>query len=66
MPRDERKRQKALMKHRSSFMLAAMLKAHQQDLIPSSPNAILRPARNYPLIGGDPLNDDDEDDIGIF
>jgi hypothetical protein len=49
MPRDERKRQKALMKQRSKQKVAAQHKAQQQVLAPSSPKAILRHARNYPL-----------------
>jgi hypothetical protein len=49
MPRDERKRQKALMKQRSKQKATAQHKAQQQALTPSSPKAILRNARNYPL-----------------
>ncbi|HXX78263.1 MAG TPA: hypothetical protein VEI53_07220 [Ktedonobacteraceae bacterium] len=49
MPRDERKRQKALMKQRSKHKAAAQHKAHQQTLTLSSPKAILRQARSYPL-----------------
>jgi len=49
MPRDERKRQKALMKQRSKQKVAAQHKAQQQALAPSSPKAILRHARSYPL-----------------
>ena len=49
MPRDERKRQKALMKQRSKQKATSQHKAHQQALIPSSPQAILRRARTYPL-----------------
>jgi hypothetical protein len=49
MPRDERKRQKTLMKQRSKQKAAAQHKAQQQTLTPSSPKAILRHARNYPL-----------------
>jgi len=49
MPRDERKRQKALMKQRSKHKAAAQYKAQQQALTPSSSKAILRHARNYPL-----------------
>ncbi len=40
MPRDERKRQKALMKQRSKQKAAAQHKAQQQALTPSSPQAI--------------------------
>jgi len=49
MPRDERKRQKALMKQRSKHEAAAQHKAQQQALTPSSSKAILRQARNYPF-----------------
>ena len=49
MPRDERKRQKTLMKQRSKQKAAAQHRAHQQALTPSSPQAILRHARTYPL-----------------
>ena len=49
MPRDERKRQKALMKQRSKQKATSQHKAHQQALTPSSPQAILRRARTYPL-----------------
>ena len=49
MPRDERKRQKALMKQRSKQKATSQHKAQQQTLTPSSPQAILRRARSYPL-----------------
>jgi hypothetical protein len=49
MPRDERKRQKALMKQHSKHKAAAQHKARQQALTPSSPKAILRQARNFSL-----------------
>jgi hypothetical protein len=49
MPRDERKRQKTLMKQRSKQKAASQLKAQQQALTPSSPQAIIRRARSYPL-----------------
>ncbi len=49
MPRDERKRQKALMKQRSKQKVTSQHKAQQQALTPSSPQAILRRARSYPL-----------------
>ncbi len=50
MPRDERKRQKALMKRRSKQKATAQHRAHQQALTPSSPKALLRKARNYPRL----------------
>ena len=49
MPRDERKRQKALMKQRSKQKTAAQHKAQQQALTSSSPKAILHHALSYPL-----------------
>ncbi len=49
MPQDERKRQKALMKQRSKQKAASQHKAHQQALTPSSPQAIIRHARTYPI-----------------
>ncbi len=49
MPRDQRKHQKALMKQRSKQKAASQHKAHQQALTPSSPQAIIRHARTYPI-----------------
>jgi hypothetical protein len=49
MPRDQRKYQKALMKQRSKQKAASQHKAHQQALTPSSPQAIIRRARTYPI-----------------
>jgi hypothetical protein len=49
MPRDERKRQKALMKQRSKQKVASQHKSHLQALTPSSPQAIIRRARTFPL-----------------
>jgi hypothetical protein len=49
MPRDERKHQKALMKQRSKQKAVAQHKAYQQALTSSSPQAILRRARTFPL-----------------
>ena len=49
MPRDQRKHQKALMKQRSKQKAASQHKAHQQALTPSSPQAIIRRARTYPI-----------------
>jgi hypothetical protein len=49
MPRDERKHQKALMKKRSKQKAVAQHESYQQALTPSSPQAILRRARTYPL-----------------
>ena len=49
MPRDERKHQKALMKQRSKQKTASQQKAQQQALTPSSPQAIIRHARTYPI-----------------
>ena len=49
MPRDERKRQKALMKKRSKQKVAAQHRAHAQAFTSQSTAATLRNARNYPL-----------------
>lgn len=49
MPRDEQKRQKALMKKRSKQKAAAQHKAHVSALAPQSSPAIIRNAREYPL-----------------
>ena len=67
MPRDERKRQKAIMKQRSKQKAASQHKAHQQALIPSSPQAIIRRARTFPLY--ECLISDNwkkEDDMGLI
>ncbi len=66
MPRDERKRQKALMKQRSKQKAASQHRAQQQALTPSSPQAIIRRARTYPLY--ECLISDNwqkEDDMGL-
>jgi hypothetical protein len=49
MPRDERKRQKALMNQRSKQKVAAQHRAYQEAIAPSTPQAIIRRARSYPL-----------------
>lgn len=49
MPRDEQKRQKALMKKRSKQKVAAQHRAHSQAFASQSPQTILRNARTYPL-----------------
>lgn len=49
MPRDERKRQKALMKKRSKQKVAAQHRAHSPSFASQSVPSILRQARNYPV-----------------
>lgn len=49
MPRDERKRQKALMKKRSKQKAAAQHRAHSQQFASQSVASILRQARSYPV-----------------
>jgi hypothetical protein len=49
MPQNEQKRQKALMKQRSKHKAAAQHRAQQKAFTPTSPQAILRRARAYPL-----------------
>ena len=49
MPRDERKRQKALMKKRSKQKVATQHRAHAQASVSQSVPSILRQARNYPV-----------------
>jgi len=62
MPRDPRKRQKALMKKRSKQKAASQRKSHQQEFTSFSPQAIIRLARTFPLfecwISADWQNDD--------
>lgn len=50
MPRDERKRQKALMKKRSKQKVAAQRTSHGQEFTPLSPKAIIRNARTFPIL----------------
>lgn len=50
MPRDEQKRQKALMKKRSKVKAAAQSRARQQASEVTSPKAIIRRARSYPIV----------------
>ncbi len=49
MPRDERKRQKALMKKRSKQKAVAQHRAHSQQFASQSVASILRQARSYPV-----------------
>lgn len=49
MPRDERKRQKALMKKRSKQKAAAQHSAHSQQFASQSAASVLRQARSYPV-----------------
>jgi hypothetical protein len=50
MPRDAHKQQKALMKKRSKHKAALQSKARQEASVPSSPQAIIRRARAYPVL----------------
>jgi hypothetical protein len=49
MPRDERKRQKALMKKRSKQKAATQHRSQQQDFMSLSAAAIIRRARSFPI-----------------
>lgn len=64
MPRDERKRQKAIMKKRSKEKVAAQHRAHQQSLTPSSPQSIIRHARTYPILECW-ISEDWEEEMGL-
>ena len=50
MPRDERKHQKALMKKRSKQKAASQSKSHRQEIGALSPPAIIRRARDFPIL----------------
>jgi hypothetical protein len=50
MPRDEHKRQKAIMKKRSKEKAAAQHRAHQQAQMLVSPQTIIQRARTYPIL----------------
>jgi hypothetical protein len=50
MPRDPKKYQKALMKKRSKQKAAAQHRAHREQLTSLSMQAIIRRARNFPLV----------------
>ena len=50
MPQDPRRHQKALMKKRSKHKAALQRKSHQQASMPSSPQAIIRRARTFPVL----------------
>jgi len=49
MPRDERKRQKALMKKRSKQKAAPHNKSHQSGLTSASPQTMISRARTFPI-----------------
>jgi len=49
MPRDERKRQKALMKKRSKGKAASQHRSHQPGLTSASPQAMISRARTFPI-----------------
>ncbi len=50
MPRDERKRQKALMKKRSKQKAAGSHRSPQQEFMSLSTQAIIRRARTFPVV----------------
>lgn len=50
MPRDERKRQKALMKKRSKEKAASQHRAHQAAMSSFSEQSIIRRAREFPIL----------------
>jgi hypothetical protein len=67
MPRDERKRQKALMKKRSRQRIVAQHSAQLRASTPTSPQAIIRRARDYPLLEClISSNWQKEDDMGLI
>ena len=65
MPRDERKRQKALMKKRSKQKTTAQHRSHQQTFTSLSPQAIIRHARDFPLFECLISADWQKDDLGL-
>jgi hypothetical protein len=65
MPRDERKRQKALMKKRSKHKVASQHRSHQQLFASLSAQAIIRRARAFPIYECW-INDNwQKDDLGL-
>ncbi len=66
MSRDERKRQKALMKKRSKQKVAAQHAAQQRASTPSSPQAIIRHARDYPILECRISSNWQKDDMGLI
>jgi len=65
MPRDERKRQKALMKKRSKQKAASPHKSHQQDFASLSAQAIIRRARAFPFYECWISDNWQKDDLGL-
>ena len=66
MPRDERKRQKALMKKRSKQKAASQHRSHQQDLASLSAQAIIRRARAFPVYECWISDNWQKDDLGLI
>ncbi len=65
MPRDERKRQKALMKKRSKQKAAAQRTLHGQEFTSLSPKAIIRNARTFPILECLISDNWQKDDLGL-
>lgn len=66
MPRDPRKHQKALMKKRSKQKAASQQRqAHRQAFTPSSSPAIIRQARDFPLLECQISANWQKDDLGL-
>src|SRR5579859_4079325 len=65
MPRDERKRQKALMKKRSKQKAAVQHTSHRPEFTPLSPKAIIRNARTYPILECLISDNWQKDDMGL-
>ena len=65
MPRDERKRQKALVKKRSKQKAASPHKSHRQDFASLSAQAIIRRARAFPFYECWISDNWQKDDLGL-
>jgi hypothetical protein len=65
MPRDERKRQKALMKKRSQQKAAVQRTSHRQEFTLLSPKAIIRNARTFPILECLISDNWQKDDMGL-
>jgi hypothetical protein len=65
MPRDERKRQKALMKKRSKQKAASLHKSHQPDFASLSASGIIRRARAFPFYECWISDNWQKDDLGL-
>lgn len=65
MPRDERKRQKALMKKRSKQKAVASHRSQQQDFASLSGQTIIRRSRAFPVFECWISDNWDKDDLGL-